>query len=242
MVFYAFSIVAPWCGHCKNLQPHWNSVATRLKGKVKFAKVDATAEKNLAQKYGISGFPTIKIFPPHGPIDSPQSYDGGRTVDAIEAAAMELLKKYPIKREILQLVNQDLLEKECVSKNGICVIVFLPHILDTKAEGRKQLIKVLEEGAKTAINFPYSFFWAQAYDHKELEKAMNLGSGYPTVVAISHSKKKFGVMRMAYTEKSVTEFLRDLMRGYERLSEFKELPKANNIEKWDGKDPVQSDL
>lgn len=39
---------APWCGHCKNLEPEWNAAATELKGKVKFAKVDATAEQKLA--------------------------------------------------------------------------------------------------------------------------------------------------------------------------------------------------
>lgn len=33
---------APWCGHCKNLEPEWKAAAGNLKGQVKVAKVDAT--------------------------------------------------------------------------------------------------------------------------------------------------------------------------------------------------------
>jgi protein disulfide-isomerase A6 len=38
---------APWCGHCKALEPEWNEAALALKGQVKIAKVDADAHKNL---------------------------------------------------------------------------------------------------------------------------------------------------------------------------------------------------
>lgn len=53
---------APWCGHCKALEPEWNQAAADMKGKVKFAKVDATENQGLAQRFGVQGYPTIKYF------------------------------------------------------------------------------------------------------------------------------------------------------------------------------------
>jgi thiol-disulfide isomerase/thioredoxin len=52
---------APWCGHCKKLEPVWNEVATLLKGKVNFAKADMTLDENkpFKDRFGISGFPSI---------------------------------------------------------------------------------------------------------------------------------------------------------------------------------------
>lgn len=44
---------APWCGHCQKLEPEWNQAASKLKGQVKLGKVDATVEKDLAQRYRI---------------------------------------------------------------------------------------------------------------------------------------------------------------------------------------------
>lgn len=242
LILFLKSYIAPWCGHCKNLQPHWNSAATRLKGLVNFGKVDATVEKNLATRYGINGYPTIKVFFPGGDINNPTDYTGERTTDGIFNAASEYMKKYPVSKEIIQITSQEVLDQECIEKNGICVIVFLPHILDTKAEGRKKMLKIIEESAKTTLSLPYYYFWAQAYDHKQMEKALNLGMGYPAVVAISYSKKVFGTMKLAYTEPGVKEYLNALKRGHERLSSFKELPKANNVEKWDGKDAKSSEL
>ena len=63
---------APWCGHCKALEPEWNQAATKMKGKVKFAKVDATENQMLAQRFGVSGYPTIKYFD-YGPGKSDSS-------------------------------------------------------------------------------------------------------------------------------------------------------------------------
>ncbi|KAA3671201.1 protein disulfide-isomerase A6 [Paragonimus westermani] len=45
---------APWCGHCKNLKPHWDRAAAELKGVMKVGAVDATVHDRLSQKYGVS--------------------------------------------------------------------------------------------------------------------------------------------------------------------------------------------
>ena len=42
---------APWCGHCKALEPEWNAAASALKGKVKLGKVDATVSEKLARRF-----------------------------------------------------------------------------------------------------------------------------------------------------------------------------------------------
>jgi protein disulfide-isomerase A6 len=91
---------APWCGHCKNLEPEWEKLANNLHGIVKVAAVDCEANKELASHFGIKGFPTIKLFPSKitptkdkkGYEKIPEDYNGPRTAAAI---ADWSLKKLP---------------------------------------------------------------------------------------------------------------------------------------------------
>jgi protein disulfide-isomerase A1 len=73
---------APWCGHCKKLAPEYSAAAEVLSAMdppVPLAKVDATEEKGLAEKYGVQGFPTLIFFKNQKKVE----YTGGRTKDAI---------------------------------------------------------------------------------------------------------------------------------------------------------------
>ncbi|TFY77997.1 hypothetical protein EWM64_g6015 [Hericium alpestre] len=73
---------APWCGHCKNLAPTYERLAdafAHVKDKVVIAKIDADgAGKPLGQKYGVTGYPTLKWFDASG---EPTPYEGGRELD-----------------------------------------------------------------------------------------------------------------------------------------------------------------
>uniref|UniRef100_UPI003AABF950 protein disulfide-isomerase A4 isoform X2 n=1 Tax=Centroberyx gerrardi TaxID=166262 RepID=UPI003AABF950 len=80
---------APWCGHCKQFAPEYEKIAQTLKENdppIPVAKVDATKASQVASKFDVSGYPTIKILKKGEPVD----YDGDRTEKAIVARVQEV--------------------------------------------------------------------------------------------------------------------------------------------------------
>ena len=77
----AFS--APWCVHCKEFNPILEEVGKHFDDKrVIIAKCDATQQKELADKYDIVGYPTVKFFPKRGE-GKETEYTGPRDKDSI---------------------------------------------------------------------------------------------------------------------------------------------------------------
>jgi len=72
---------APWCGHCKHLEPIYTELGNHFAGEenVVIAKLDATS--NDFEGVVVKSFPTIYLFPA-GSKSEPISYEGSRTVDA----------------------------------------------------------------------------------------------------------------------------------------------------------------
>jgi len=52
-------LYAPWCGFCRQLAPTFERVASKLKGRVNVAKIDADKHTELAIRFQISGYPTV---------------------------------------------------------------------------------------------------------------------------------------------------------------------------------------
>nr|XP_033786078.1 protein disulfide-isomerase A4 isoform X2 [Geotrypetes seraphini] len=80
---------APWCGHCKQFATEYEKIAKTLKENdppIPVAKIDATVATSLAGRFGINGYPTIKILKKGQAID----YDESRTEKAIVDKVKEI--------------------------------------------------------------------------------------------------------------------------------------------------------
>jgi protein disulfide-isomerase-like protein len=68
---------APWCGHCRKMEPTYEKVAEMLHGEVNVARVDVSANRELGTRFDIKGFPTVKFLSKGKVYD----YTGKRTAD-----------------------------------------------------------------------------------------------------------------------------------------------------------------
>ncbi|XP_054036697.1 protein disulfide-isomerase A2 [Dryobates pubescens] len=76
---------APWCGHCQRLAPSFAQAATTLRNEsspVRLGKVDATAQTALATEFGVTSYPTLKLFR-DGNRTHPVAYTGRMDAEGI---------------------------------------------------------------------------------------------------------------------------------------------------------------
>ncbi|WKY15027.1 hypothetical protein Q1695_000499 [Nippostrongylus brasiliensis] len=238
---------APWCGHCKNLEPHWKAAASQLKGKVKLGALDATVHTVMAGKFGIRGFPTIKYFAPGSSASDAVDYDGGRTTsDIVTWASSKALENLP-PPEIVQATSAEVVEAQCQEKQ-LCVFAFLPHILDCQSKCRNDYLAVLRDLGDSFKKNGWGWIWVEAGAQPALEEAFGIGGfGYPAMAAMNYRKMKFAMLKGSFGKDGIHEFLRDLSYGKGQTASIKgaTFPKIEKMDPWDGKDgelPVMEDV
>ncbi|KAM3176443.1 hypothetical protein ACTXT7_006522 [Hymenolepis weldensis] len=238
------AFIAPWCGHCQNLKPEWRRAAEQLRGKVKVGTVDATVHTNLSQRYQIRGFPTIKYFR-SGKVED---YDRGRSAEDIVTYGLE---KHALNRpppEVKEITSNAILHEACDGKQ-LCVIGFLPHLLDCQSKCRKNYLDVMKKVVEKYKSNDWGWLWSGARTHKTLEEALNIGGfGYPVghfdikkfpaLVTVNLRKQKYAVMHGSFSADGIRDFLYELGQGRSSstLNVMTSLPEIEDSKPWDGKD------
>eukprot|EP00978_Attheya_sp_CCMP212_P020401 scaffold58325_cov56-Attheya_sp.AAC.5 len=238
------AFVAPWCGHCKSLLPEWDDASLALDGQGAFlGVVDATREEELAKIYGVTGYPTIKIFP-GGPNKTPSDamdYQGERIARGIVKWALTEVDRSGIPKDIPELTSQSVLHEECEGHNRICILIALPHILDSTAEGRNKYKDLIARMAKTTRGSgAFQFVWFEGGSNQlELETALDLTFGYPAVVGLSMEKQAYAIFRGSFNEQAVGKFVAGITTGREPIVKLNNpLPPITTTDPWDGQDGV----
>jgi len=119
----------------------------------------------------------------------------------------------------------------------------LPNIYDSNASERKAYLKDINEAAKTNRKSPLRWFWLQSGDQLDLERALNLGFGFPAVIAVSPNKRMIATMKSSFSEENVNQFVQGVIAGKGGLLPLTAEMTFRKVDKWDGKDaaPIDED-
>ena len=122
---------APWCGHCQNLEPTWAQLAGQLSGKVNVARVDATAQTSLAERFNVQGYPTLIMMRNQ----KTKVYRGARELDDLRSFALDVAKDAA---KAVALKSNTHFEESCA--DSPCFVAILPQPEDLSSEERKQYL------------------------------------------------------------------------------------------------------
>jgi len=183
---------APWCGHCKSLAPEYAKAAKALADQenIALAKIDATEHGELAKKYGVRGYPTLKWFKKDP--ENALEYGGGRK----EPEIVSWIKKKtgPAAKQIDDVDAAKAFKDE----NEVAVIGYFPEGSDSA-----DYIKA----ADSTDDVPFGIT-----NNADVAKELDLAAGGITLF------KKFDEGFNKYESGDIAEFVKNNMLAY--VTEF----------------------
>jgi len=238
------AFIAPWCGHCKQLLPEWKMAANQLAGQgVQIGIVDATVEESLGFEYGVKGYPTIKVFPGGAGKSSASAteYQGGRSAADIVQGALAEVDRSGAPQPIPQLTSQKVFDDTCTAagKATVCVLIALPHILETSAEKRNANIEMVQTLSKSFRGTPFRFLWFEGASQTKFEQKLEMTFGFPAVVAVNLDKSIYCIHRFSFNEKALSTFLYSITSGRAATYKLQDVQLSSiivDVDEWDGED------
>ncbi|ELU41042.1 protein disulfide isomerase [Rhizoctonia solani AG-1 IA] len=210
------SFTAPWCGHCKNLKPTLEKISKTFKpdSKCIIANYDAdnAMNKDIAARYHVRSYPTIKFFPKGSSNKEAVPYDFGRseadfvkflneqcgTQRAVGGGLNELAGRL----SSLDTLAQSFYSADKAAREAI--------FSEAKAAGENAsyYIRVMEKLTSTG----------EAWIEKELKRLGGILSKRSMQTKLDEIKKKVNVLN-AFLEKKVEDFKEAVEETAEKVKE-----------------------
>ncbi|CAH1955897.1 unnamed protein product [Acanthoscelides obtectus] len=167
--FWLVKFYAPWCGHCKRLEPVWNEVGEALsKSNIYVRKIDCSRFSSVANEFGIRGYPTIKFITSNAAF----TFTGDRSKDEIINFAVRMAGP-----AIQEIVDPEILPKFLAVNK-----LFFMYIGDQKGplwNSYKEVAKKMQ---------PHGYFYSV---NENLVKSHINVSDVPSILVYKDSKPLF---------------------------------------------------
>jgi len=170
---------APWCGHCKAMEPDWNRLmAEYANSETKLiADVDCTAAgEPICDNNAVASFPTLKFGDPYALED----YTGDRTYDDLKKFIDEELKP------MCSAINIDLCDDDQKKEIETFAALTLEELV-AKIKAEEEKIINLKERYEVDVEKLQQEYQKLMDDHAAAERAIQ-GAELGTMKAVFASK------------------------------------------------------
>ncbi|TDH72548.1 hypothetical protein CCR75_009213 [Bremia lactucae] len=226
--YWLVEFYAPWCGHCKTLEPEYKAAAKKLKKHARLGVVDATKHQQLAQKYQIKGFPTIKEF--GATKKRPQDYRGGRTTSEIVQYVMNSPEAKKLGVSSASVVTLEIEKAHAFFNQKLPSAVFFGSPKKGKKSAKvpswlSEVAESFSEGKKKRKQPKVQLAFVPGSDTKMLSHFELTEDQLPTVMYVYPSSQKYVVSDVSKLDKAAaTKFIGDALANTEVAEKDEMLP------------------
>ena len=90
--------------------------------------------------------------------------------------------------EVKEITTQEQFNEACME--ATCMLLFVPDIRDSTKTQREAMLATMKAVAEAQVAGLFEYGWVVGGSQYDLEQKLNLGFGYPAVVAVGERKRE----------------------------------------------------